>query len=113
MLTYYIHITYNTPSLPPINFAEELSHNFLGTIVMRRINWKQWLCKILFGEGCVPFTQITLVGWVYYGQCENRELKSRESALMDTGTPHKLKDYFEKDNDYFINAFYKRWQISR
>ena len=80
---------------------------------MRRRNWKQWLCKILFGEGCVPFTQITLVGWVYYGQCENSELKSRESALMDTGTPHKLKDYFENDNDYFINAFYKRWQTSR
>ena len=42
---------------------EELSHNFVGMIVMRMRNWKQWLCKILFGVGCVPFTQTTLVGW--------------------------------------------------
>ena len=59
-----IHLVY------PLQILQKNCLNFLGMIVMRRRNWKQWLCKILFGEAYAPFTQTTLVGWVYYGQCE-------------------------------------------
>ena len=72
MSTYYIHhfhITYNTPCLPPINFAEELSQfpwddcnvqEKLETMVVQNFVW----------GGVRTITQTTLVGWVYYGQCE-------------------------------------------
>ena len=57
------------PPLPPKKiFAEPLSWISLGTTVIPKRNWKQWLCKIFLG------------GWgggavnkLYYGLCEGHE----------------------------------------
>jgi len=43
------HINYNTPCLPPKNFAFALFSSSPGRIVNPKRNWKQWLCKT-FGD---------------------------------------------------------------
>ena len=41
------HIDHNAPCLPQRNLCKVLSSMFLGTTVIPRRNWKQWLYKIL------------------------------------------------------------------
>ena len=61
-------VCFGPPPPPPTQkkIVEPLSWISLGTTVIPKRNWKQWLCKIFFWGGGA-------VNKLYYGLCEGHE----------------------------------------